>query len=84
MSRLEELELSYQVVVQKDRRFRLVLRWQNDDASDRTVAEGMTEAAANELRDKLTLGGLINVDIRRIQDHGAKEYRDDPQRGIIY
>lgn len=84
MSRLEELDLSYHVIEQKDRRFKLMLRWQNDEASDRTVAEGMPEAAANELRDKLTLGGLTNVDIRRIQDHGAKEYRDDPARTIVY
>lgn len=84
MTSLEESELSYRVIEQENRRYKIVLRWRSDAASDRVVADNLTEGAANELRDKLSLGGLTGVDIRKLHDTGAKLYRDDPNRGIIY
>ncbi len=84
MSRLEELELTYHVVEMGDQRYKVVLRWQFDQASDRVVADKLTERGANQLRAKLALGGLEPDDIRRLHDYGARRQRDEPDYLIIY
>ena len=85
---LEEPE-SYSFSVMEEetqisRRYSIIISRDGYPGSDRVVADKLQQPFADQLRDKLALAQLRPGEIKRIQDYGARQQRDNPEWVTVY
>lgn len=75
--------LTYHVLKQPNDRHSVVLRWEHHWETDRVVCDNISKVEdAHRLVYLLERGGMVVADIRRIQDYGARQFRDEGREPI--